>query len=88
MPGWASSESQTLMIEGKLDIDRKVFDPAVRDRITVFFKKVLVRDVRERFANAEEMLRSWRQIFSEASNLSKHPTLLESQHACPIEDAQ
>lgn len=88
LPGWASGDSQTLTMEGELQIDRKVFDPAVRDRMAAFFKKSLVRDVRERFANAEEMLRSWRQIFSEASNFSKHPTVLDSQHTCPVEDAQ
>jgi serine/threonine protein kinase len=40
------------------------FDPALRDGLTAFFSRALRRDPTERFGNAEEMLRAWREAFS------------------------
>ena len=40
------------------------FDPALRDGLTAFFSRALRRDPTERFGNAEEMLRAWRDAFS------------------------
>ncbi len=88
LPGWASTEGLPLQIEGELDIDRTVFDPIIRDRMVSFFKKVLVRDVRERFANAGDMLRAWREVFHEARKDSQHPTVHEDDKICPISEAK
>ncbi len=88
LPGWASSEGIPHLIEGELEIDRTVFDPSVRDKMVGFFKKALIRDVRSRFANAEDMLRAWRQIFLEAEQESKHPTLHAGEKTCPTDEAQ
>ena len=40
------------------------FDPALREGLTAFFSRALRRDPTERFGNAEEMLRAWRDAFS------------------------
>jgi len=88
LPGWASAEGLPLQIEGELDIDRTVFDPTIRDRMVSFFKKALVRDVRERFANAEDMLRAWREVFHEARKDSQHPTVHDSDKSCPVSEAK
>jgi serine/threonine protein kinase len=48
--------------EATIAIDR--FDPALRDGLTVLFSRALRRDPAERFGNAEEMLRAWREAFS------------------------
>jgi serine/threonine protein kinase len=48
--------------EATIAIDR--FDPALRDGLTAFFRRALKRDPAERFGNAEEMLRGWREAFS------------------------
>jgi serine/threonine protein kinase len=40
------------------------FDPALRDGLEAFFRRALRRDPAERFGNAEEMLRAWREAFS------------------------
>lgn len=41
-----------------------LFDPVLRDGLTGFFSRALRRDPAERFGNAEEMLRAWREAFS------------------------
>lgn len=40
------------------------FDPTLRDNLTHFFQRALRRDPTARFGNAEEMLRSWREVFA------------------------
>jgi serine/threonine protein kinase len=47
--------------EATIAVDR--FDPALRDGLVAFFWS-LRRDPAERFGNAEEMLRAWREAFS------------------------
>ena len=88
LPGWASNEGQSHLIDGELEIDRTVFDPSIRDNMVSFFKKSLVRDVANRFSNAGEMLKAWRQVFIEANKPSKHPTIHENEKTCPISQAQ
>lgn len=82
LPGWAGNNTLPAVIDGKLEIDRTVFDPNIRDRMVAFFEKALVRDVRQRFANAEEMLRAWRLIFVGAQTLTQH-----DNQTCSIEEA-
>ena len=74
LPGWAGDGSLPAVIDGKLEIDRTVFDPNIRDHMVAFFEKALVRDVRQRFANAEEMLRAWRLVFVGAQSLTQRET--------------
>lgn len=47
--------------EATIAVDR--LDPALRDGLVAFFSRALRRDPSERFGNAEEMLRAWRQAF-------------------------
>lgn len=83
LPGWAGDNTLPAVIEGRLEIDRGVFDPNIRDRMVAFFEKALARDVRQRFANAEDMLRAWRLIFVGAQ---AHTTQHEAR-SCSIEEA-
>ena len=48
--------------EANIAVDR--FDPALRDGLAAFFSRALRRDPMERFGNAEEMLRAWRDSFA------------------------
>jgi serine/threonine protein kinase len=48
--------------EATIAVDR--FDPVLRDGLTAFFSRALRRDPAERYGNAEEMLRAWRDAFS------------------------
>lgn len=88
LPRWASNHGLNPVSDGELDIDATVFDPTLRDKMGAFFTKALARDVRKRFANAEEMLRAWRQIFIEAAKITQHPTQQTDNPKCPLTEAQ
>lgn len=86
LPGWAGDSGLPALIEGQLQIDSSVFDPSVRDQLTHFFHKALTRDVRTRFANAEEMLKEWRLAFLEAKPASQRGRL-NASGTCPFDEA-
>lgn len=86
LPGWAGDSGLPALIEGQLQIDSSVFDPSVRDRLTAFFRKALTRDVRKRFANAEEMLKEWRLTFLDVQRATQH-SRLEASGTCPFDEA-
>jgi serine/threonine protein kinase len=88
LPRWASTEGLPHVIEGELEVDGSAFDPTVREKMTSFFKIALARDVKNRFSNAEEMLKSWRKIYIEAGQISGPPTVHDNIEVCPIEEAQ
>ncbi len=75
-PRWGDGQTSPAMLECEASIESDVFDPVTREPFTAFFNKALRRDYRERFDNAEEMLRAWREIFSTpaiASPAEAHP---------------
>ena len=88
LPGWASNSGMSPLIRGELEVDRTVFDPTIRDRMVEFFKRALVRNVRNRFSTAGDMLRAWREIFLEARKESNHPAVHSSDRTCPISEAK
>ena len=51
------------MLDCEVTLDSVLFDPALRDELTAFFARALHSDYRQRFDNAEEMLRAWRRMF-------------------------
>lgn len=70
-PVWGDGQTSPAMLEVEASIERDVFDPATREGFADFFEKALKRDFRERFDNAEVMLRAWRAIF--AARQTVHP---------------
>ncbi len=70
-PVWGDAQTSPAMLDVEATIEKDVFDPVTREGFTAFFAKALKRDFRERFDNAEEMLRTWRAIF--ASRQTVHP---------------
>lgn len=71
-PVWGDGQTSPAMLDVEATIERDVFDPVTRDGFANFFEKALKRDFRERFDNAEDMLRNWRAIFS--ARRTVHPT--------------
>ena len=67
LPRWGDGQSEPAVLECEATIDADAFEPAVREGMTAFFRQALRRDYRERFDNAEEMLRAWRQLFLAAA---------------------
>ena len=64
-PIWGDGQTSPAMLEVEASVESDVFDPVTREGFTAFFFKALKRNYRERFDNAEDMLRAWRAIFSE-----------------------
>lgn len=62
-PVWGDGQTLPAMLDVEATIERDVFDPVTREGFSDFFAKGLKRDYRERFDNAEEMLRDWLAIF-------------------------
>ncbi len=62
-PIFGDGLTEPSVIEDEATIAVERFDPALRDSLTSFFSRALRRDPAERFGNAEEMLRAWRQAF-------------------------
>jgi serine/threonine protein kinase len=70
-PVWGDGHTSPAMLDVEATIESDVFDPVTREGFTAFFSKALKRDYRERFDNAEDMLRAWRAIF--AARQTVHP---------------
>jgi serine/threonine protein kinase len=63
-PVWGDGQTSPALLDVEAAIESDVFDPVMREGFTAFFSKALKRDYRERFDNAEDMLRAWRAIFA------------------------
>jgi len=70
-PVWGDGHTSPEMLDVEATIESDVFDPVTREGFTGFFAKALKRDFRERFDNAEDMLRAWRAIFT--ARQTQHP---------------
>lgn len=88
LPGWTNSDGLPPLIEGSLEVEAAIFDPVIRDVMAGFFRKALARDVKQRFGNAEDMRRAWRQVFLQARKATLHSDAPEKLAACTIEEAQ
>lgn len=71
-PVWGDRNTSPSMLDVEVTIASDVFDPATRDGFTQFFAKALRRDFKQRFDNAEDMLRAWRAIFTTSQTLHPH----------------
>ena len=67
LPRWGDGQSEPAVLDCEATIEADAFEPAIREDLVAFFEKALRRDYRERFDNAEEMLRTWRQLFLAAT---------------------
>lgn len=63
MPTWYDGLTDPSMVECEATIDAERFFPNLRPELTAFFRQALGRNPSERFDNAQEMLRVWRDLF-------------------------
>lgn len=63
LPVWGDGASDPAYAEGEAILESELFDPALRDPLTEFFRKALARDTKARFDNAQQMLDEWRRVF-------------------------
>jgi serine/threonine protein kinase len=62
-PVWGDGVSDPAQLDCEATLDAEKFDAVIREPLLDFFRKALKREFRQRFDNAEEMLRAWRKIF-------------------------
>jgi len=74
-PDFGDGVTDPSMTTDEATISDERFDPALRDGLRRFFERALKRDPTERFGNADEMLRAWRQAFAP---LERNPNEVES----------
>jgi serine/threonine protein kinase len=70
-PIWGDGQTSPAMLDVEATVESDVFDPVTREGFTAFFAKALKRDYRERFDNAEDLLRAWRNVFADRQTV--HP---------------
>lgn len=63
LPKWGDGTTDPSHSVCEMTLDAELFDASLRDSLTEFFQKAFRRDPRQRFDNAEEMLREWRGCF-------------------------
>jgi serine/threonine protein kinase len=62
-PVWHDGKTDPLLVEHEATIDAEQFESGAREELARFFRKALRRDPTERFHNAGDMLREWRELF-------------------------
>ena len=75
MPKWGDGITDPSYLDCEITIEAELFDVSLREDLTIFFQKSFRRDIRERFDNAEEMLKAWRDCFE-----SLQPNMLSDQN--------
>ena len=80
LPRWGdgATDPSQLSPDTEITVEAELFDASLRDRLTAFFQKAFRRDINQRFHNAEEMLRAWRNAFEgieEPGTFSDHADL-------------
>lgn len=65
IPIWGDGASEPAVLDCEVTLEAERFDPQARDTMVAFFERALRRSPAERFDNAEEMLKAWRQIFDD-----------------------
>lgn len=74
LPVWGDGSTDPASFSGEVTLDPERFDATIRRQAVAFFQKALARDVRQRYDNAEQMLRAWRQMFDAISRpMTLHP---------------
>lgn len=65
-PKWGDGSTDPALTELQLpDLERDLFDPAIREPLAAFFEEALHRNPDERFETAAQMRRAWGQVFSD-----------------------
>lgn len=65
LPRWGDGIANPATIPDEASIHAELFDPAVAERLGVFFARALARDARQRFDTIEEMADAWRAVFTD-----------------------
>ena len=63
LPQWGDGKTDPSHLACEITIEAELFEASLRESLTAFFQAAFRRNPTERFDNAEDMLRTWRQAF-------------------------
>ena len=63
VPRFGDGLSDPASVHDEATVEPRMFDPAVADQLTAFFRTALARKARQRHDTAAEMLAAWRAVF-------------------------
>ena len=64
LPQWGDGKTDPSHLHCEITLEAELFEASLRGELTDFFERAFRREVSERFDNAEEMLRHWRDCFA------------------------
>lgn len=82
-PEWGDGETAADQLDCEATIDAELFDANLREPLTAFFARAFMRNPSDRYDNAEDMLRVWRDCFK---NLEAPPAATEEQDVAPRQE--
>ena len=89
LPRWGDGKSDPALTDAELVLEAEQFEPPVREELAAFFQRALHRDPSQRFDNAEEMLRAWREVFHHGERqMVTTPAGQEVRLAVSVSEAQ
>ena len=75
LPEWGDGAADPVTLKSEIGLDAECFDASIRTQALTFFRRALARDHRQRYDNAEQMLRAWRQVFENVTRpVTAHTT--------------
>ena len=63
LPKFGDGRTDPALLDVEATLDADLLPAALRESLRTFFQQALRRDPKQRFDNAEEMLRRWRKVF-------------------------
>lgn len=86
-PLWGSGQTDPLTNESaELHVATELFEPALREGLTAFFRRALHRDTERRFDTLRQMRDAWQEVFRAAD--ATRPTTTPSTVGTEAEDAE
>lgn len=72
-PVWGSGDADPATISDEVTVTPEMFEPAVAQGMTVFFRKALARDSTQRFGDLAELAQAWSALFTAADAITQAP---------------
>ena len=85
-PVWGSGDADPATITDEATVTPDMFEPAVAQGMTAFFRKALARDSTQRFGDLSELAQAWSALFAAADAITQVPD--EEVGADPIAPVQ
>lgn len=64
LPRWGDGKTDPALQSAEVSLDAELFDAAIREPLSNFFRTALRRQAKSRFGSVQEMRDAWREIFA------------------------